>query len=155
MSDKELIKQEIERRYNCEKCYPLDRESNVAAAVLQEMLLFIDSLQEENASEDLEEAARKWEDKVYLENGWQDECGTPHAPFSEIGNAFMAGAEWQKNQMKEALQTEYEKGRFDMREEIMKDAVDGEYWDGSIYLDNRPTEYKDGDKVKIIIVKEN
>lgn len=61
-------------------------------------------------------------------------------------------AEWQKQQMKEALQTEYEKGRFDMREEMMKDAVDGEYWDGSIYLDNRPTEYKDGDKVKIIIV---
>jgi len=48
----------------------------------------------------------------------------------------------------------YEKGRFDMRDEMMKDAVGGEYWDGSIYLDNRPTEYKDGDKVKIIIIKE-
>ena len=50
MSDKELIKQEIERRYNCEKCYPLDREANVAAAVLQELLLFIDSIPEEEPS---------------------------------------------------------------------------------------------------------
>ena len=42
---------------------------------------------------DLDEAARKWEDKVYLEKGWQNEYGTPHAPFSEIGNAFKAGFE--------------------------------------------------------------
>lgn len=54
MPDKiQLIKEEIERRYNCEKCYPLDREANVAAAVLQELLLFIDSLPEEPVSEDL------------------------------------------------------------------------------------------------------
>ena len=45
------------------------------------------------------------------------------------------GAEWQKQQM-------------------IKDAMEGEYWDGSIYLDNRPTEYEDGNKVKIIIIKE-
>jgi len=89
-----------------------------------DVIAFIDSLQEEHASEDLEEAARKWEDKVYIENGWQDECGTPHAPFSEIGNAFMAGAEWQKQQMKEALQTEYEKGRFDMMDEIERGTVE-------------------------------
>ena len=37
---------------------------------------------------------------------------------------FVKGAEWQKQQMKEALQTEYEKGRFDMREEMMKDTVE-------------------------------
>lgn len=60
MSDKvQKIRQEIERRYNCEKCYPLDREANVAAAVLQELLLFIDSLPEEPASKDLEEYAKK------------------------------------------------------------------------------------------------
>ena len=43
---------------------------------------------------DLDEAARKWEDKVYLEKGWQNEYGTPHAPFSEIGNAFREGAKF-------------------------------------------------------------
>ena len=67
---------------------------------------------------------------------------------------FQKGADWRENHMKESLQVEYEKGRFDIREEMMKDAMEGEYWDGSIYLDNRPTKYEDGDEVKIIIVKE-
>jgi hypothetical protein len=75
---------------------------------------------------------------------------------------FKAGAKWQHGKdFDDLLQSEmkfpkefYEKGRFDMRDEMMKDAVGGEYWDGSIYLNNRPTEYKDGDKVKIIIIKE-
>jgi Cu/Ag efflux protein CusF len=62
--------------------------------------------------------------------------------------------------MKEALQTEYEKGRFDMREEMMKDAVDATILD----VDAQTIEFglwpekllgiKEGDKVKIIIVKE-
>jgi hypothetical protein len=43
---------------------------------------------------DLEEEARKWEDKVYLECGYQDSYGTPHAPFHEIGDAFIAGGEF-------------------------------------------------------------
>ena len=33
-------------------------------------------------------------------------------------------AEWQKQQMNETLQTEYEKGRYDMQQEMMKDAVE-------------------------------
>lgn len=83
---------------------------------------------------------------------------------------FQKGADWRENQMKETLQTEYEKGRFDMREEIMKDAVDGvvhhfadeelaavHYNDPkgtpmSIYVSSKGLSA--GDKVKIIIVKE-
>ena len=73
-------------------------------------------------------------------------------------------AEWQKQQMKETLQTEYEKGLFDMREEMMKDAVEGEIGDimplievGEMnnYLNYvKAHKLKIGDKVKIIIVKE-
>ena len=61
--------------------------------------------------------------------------------------------------MKETLQTEYEKGRFDMGEEMMKDAVDATILD----VDAQTIEFslwpeklldiKGGDKVKIIITK--
>jgi hypothetical protein len=51
---------------------------------------FIDTLEVKEVN--LEEESRKWEDKVYLECGYQDSYGTPHAPFHEIGNAFIAGA---------------------------------------------------------------
>ena len=66
-------------------------------------------------------------------------------------------------EMKEALQTEYEKGRFDMRAEMMKDAVDAfvntyENTDVVNYVEfvteQSPYKFKETDKVKIIIVKE-
>lgn len=157
MSDKELIKEEIERRYNCEKYHPLDREANVAAAVLQELLLFIDSLPEEPASEDLEEEIERFLDedenipsysktaRHFAEWGrnhfnftpemvsedleeeakkfyTEIECYPPSLQqySNHIEKAFKAGAKWQKQQIKETLQTEYEKGRFDMKEEFMK-----------------------------------
>lgn len=79
-------------------------------------------------------------------------------------NIFSKGAEWQNNQMKETLQTEYEKGRFDMREEMMKDGIKGEIGDIMPLIEigemNNYLSYvkahklKEGDKVKIIIIKE-
>lgn len=86
------------------------------------------SLGSEEHNEDLEEAASKYVREDFHERSRAD---------------FKAGAEWQKQQMKEALQTEYEKGRFDMREEMMKDALSGQ-----IYRSH------DGD-VKILAVKGN
>ena len=72
----------------------------------------------------------------------------------------LAGAETFKKHMKETLQTEYEKGLFDMREKMMKDAVDATILD----VDAQTIEFglwpeklpdiKEGDKVKIIIMKE-
>lgn len=79
------------------------------------------------------------------------------------------GSMWYKQQMKEALQTEYEKGRFDMREEMMKDAIEGEVYKGyvgkQIVISSKDgnakyvafdRSYADafniGEKVKIIIV---
>lgn len=37
---------------------------------------------------------------------------------------FQKGADWRENHMKELLITEYEKGRFNMREELLKDTAD-------------------------------
>lgn len=72
-----------------------------------------------------------------------------------------------KNKMKEVLQTEYEKGRFDMREEMVKNAVDGKvlYQIGSAEIAPTDIRYKVvsdkvyipnaklGDRVKILIIK--
>ena len=68
-------------------------------------------------------------------------------------------------EMKEALQTEYEKGRFDMREEMMKDAVHAwvnTYESVTNPYDNQvsfitnlaPSKFKNKETVKVIIVKE-
>lgn len=108
-------------------------------------------IKEEPASEDLEEVITK----CYKS---RTDLMMTRNQFGELIHRF---TEWQHGKdFDDLLQSEmkfpkefYEKGRFDMRDEMMKDAVGGEYWDGSIYLDNRPTVYKDGDKVKIIICK--
>lgn len=66
-------------------------------------------------------------------------------------------------EMKETLQTEYEKGRFDMREEMLKDALDGcvslivksdtssrNLFISTPQLYKELQKYNDGDKVKIV-----
>ena len=64
---------------------------------------------------------------------------------------------------KEALQTEYEKGRFDMQQEMMKDAVDATIFselkgsDGSVFQAKsdrfRMDGAKIGDRIKVIPIK--
>lgn len=93
---------------------------------------FIESLEEEQVSNDLEEAAHSYVDTTI-------EC------FDTGGNpccypAFIAGAEWQK-------------------EKMMEDVVDGEIYFSMDYLQYRiNTEplahFHHGDKVKLIIIKE-
>lgn len=220
MTDKvQKIKQEIERRYNCEKCYPLDREANVAAAVLQELLLFIDSLPEEHnqspvimyglsCSVGLEDAVKGRElykeyqgdperqeefldfakfGNQYQEHNedleeeilcsWEDDSHTlwPKCPYSDFKNIARYFAEWQKKKdLEDSIKSDntmpkkfYEKGRTDMREEMMKDAVEGEvvYKIGNAEIAQTDVRYKVmsdrvyipnvklGDKVKIIIIK--
>lgn len=122
MKDKvQLIKQEIEILIDIEEeTSHLDKISFNSGRwkALTQMKAFIDSLPEEH-NEDLEEAADKYAKEQYP---WQNGYEKWELPIGD----FIAGAEWQKEQMKETLQTEYEKGRFDMREEMMKDAVDAE-----------------------------
>lgn len=114
----------------------------------------IDKLTE---SPDLDEASWKYSDRD----------GITYGQRYAMQIDFKAGAKWQKQQMKETLQTEYEKGRFDMREEMMKNAVEGEvvYQIGSSIIAPTDIRYKVmsdrvyipnvklGDKVKIIICK--
>lgn len=92
-------------------------------------------------SEDLEEAASEYVGEDFHERSRAD---------------FKAGAEWQKEKMNLYLQTEYEKGLFDMRQAMMKNAVDCVFGSRatSAFVDDFPN-IGIGDKVKIIIIKED
>ena len=107
-----------------------------------------------NKDKELEE-----EIKGYIKKEFPDGIGFPNVP--KIARHF---AEWQKQQMKEALQTEYEKGRFNMREEMMKDAViawvntyesvTNPYDNEVSFITNlSPSKFKNKETVQIIIVK--
>jgi hypothetical protein len=149
----EKILKEINRLKN-----ELDEYSALEA--LDYIESYINTLQEESGcegnfttkSEDLEEYYKK----EFLPKEWFAKPG--QRTISQF-NFFTAQhfAEWQKQQMKETLKTEYEKGRFDMRDEMMKDAREADVVVDRIgevvYLCPHISE-KTFDKVKIIIVKE-
>lgn len=161
MTDKELIKQEIERRKSL-----ADKQKNngyffARSDAYMELLNFIDSIPEESGcevnfttkNEDLEEALFGEFKKIDHECFEKGIVGFEREKL--IARHF---AEWQKQQMKEALQTEYEKGRFDMKEEMMKDAIECivEDWCGNspeITIPLNSQDFKNGDRVKIIIIK--
>lgn len=129
MSNIEKIRQEIERR---KKGNMYDELPTTIGRYYEDrdLLAFIDSLPEEKPSEDLEEAAARYE----------RENRESILSSVDIVDAFIAGAEWQ-------------------RVEMMKDAAEGEIVKDisnmlavtarNIHLDG----FKFGDKVKIIIVK--
>lgn len=159
MTDKELINQEIKRLKQINGYLPVENYDLHAAyrargyqCACDDILQFIDSLPEESTSEDLEEAALKYR--------WEHPFCDGYTAYS-----FKAGAEWHKQAMKDVLQTEYEKGRFDMREEMMKGAVDATVHKRlySKYIKERDYEslskalenFEEHDRVKIIIVKED
>ena len=152
----QLIYNKIENRIDeiCDDGFVL-KENQQEYETLTDLEDFIDSLPKEPASEDLEEAANFY---ANTHTEWFDSEGNPC-----IMPAFKAGAEWQKQQMKEVLQTEYEKGRFDMREEMMKDVVDATIFselkssDGSLFQVKsdrfRMNSVKISDRIKVIPIK--
>ena len=162
MADKEIIKQDIERRI--EKYGPDFKTPYDAMYQLLTLLDFIDSIPEESTSEDLEEEIdRCWE-------GWIDpnpevkgvDGYLSKDEFSVYARHF---AEWQKQKDQETIELAEEHamlaGMEKMREEMMKDAVDATILD----IDAQTIEFglwpeklldiKEGDKIKIIIIKEN
>ena len=148
------IKEEIERRIEeTESMQPkFDQFWAGQISAFKGVMEIIDSLPEEPVSEDLEEAAEKY---AY------DEFPSIGIPNTVIELSFKAGAEWQLNQMKEILRTEYEKGRFDLREEMMKYVVEGKVqcgWGDGNKLSIKAmlpqgSDLKNADKVKIVVLK--
>lgn len=151
MKDKELIKQEIERlKHSTPNTYDRSR-----FMLLSEIEDFIDSLPEEPVREelegvkfveepDLDEAAKEHAANLYGED-WMKNEHVQDNGFKAISN-FKFGAGWHKQQM-------------------MKDAVDATVHKGlySKYVKEQDSDtlnkaiekFIPGDKVKIIIVKED
>ena len=141
MTQKDLIRQEIERR--------IAGSDDAYARALKGILSFIDLLPEETPSEYLEEEAKKYR---FFDFGTPDEIAQ---------TAFKAGAEWQKKKAGRGydsrdLYEAYEQGRFEQKEQLMKEAVEGEAEElynegGEIHcVVGVGTYFKPGDKVKVI-----
>lgn len=131
MSNIEKIRQEIERLINEYKPVVggVD-ELTGAHLILAKLLTFIDSLPDEAPSEDLEKVAVKYE----------RENRQSILSSVDIVDAFVAGAEWQKEQM-------------------MKEAVDGKVFmsfaPGHNQMVMADVDLPTNTKVKLIIVKQD
>lgn len=145
MTDKvQKIREEVERRMNCFKnerntlLKASDNNLSLGAriAMCEEILSFIDSLQEEPVSEELEEAANTYVDNWYKLNNLDKESYPIDVEISK--NDFKVGAKWQK-------------------EQLIKEAIDGiaRPDDDEVWCDLKSFSLKDNDKVKIIIIEEN
>lgn len=150
MTQEEMLKAiraEIERRMKEYDAIIANQDTSMRAersawkwAECKSLLSFIDSLQDEQPSKDLKEAAEEYTQRM-LESWRFDSTGC--RPPRE---SFIAGAKWQKEQMlKDAVEGEVHRfgGRGFVKEENYSALM--------TYLDK----FKDGDKVKIIIVKED
>ena len=103
MTDKERIRKEVERLRSLYqmKYQQLDADNSMSLVecgkrnLCNELLSFIDSLQEEPVSEDLEEAANKYSSCAYLEEVLSDD--DKEVLKDRLKNTFKAGVEWHKN----------------------------------------------------------
>ena len=106
MTDKvQKIREEVERLIN-------QKDENkylgiVLILELKKVLSFIDSLQEEPVSEELEEACDSYYDETWDEHGGRamvvDGCHDIWFPSHATDDFFKAGANWQKQQIKKAM----------------------------------------------------
>ena len=112
--------------------------------IINALFLFLDSMQQEPVSEGLEEAGKEWLkpqlDKSYANYGETKMMELTHFDGYAMLDAIEFGAKWQK-------------------EQLMAKAVDGEvgYWNlrGLSINTDLPRSVSEGDKVKIIVIKED
>ena len=146
----EKIRQEIERHRQAirvlnEHTAPEQTSKTCAIfqysdTILSDLLSFLDTLSEA-PNKSLEEAAEKYRRESYRKSVMPNTDGPIPEYGGNVKDAFIAGAEWQKSQM-------------------MKEAVEGyvNYYEdsGGILMAEAQVgcPYHNGDKVKIIIVKE-
>lgn len=118
------------------------------------------------SSDSLEEAAEKYEEEHTYQR--YDGGGLTPEYNATLAEAFLAGAEWQKEQMMDEWLKDrdgcfwdgVEEGKQAMKEQMMKEAVEGTVHN---FSSNKPHPtvlvdakgFNQGDKVRIIIVKED
>lgn len=156
MNTIEKIRAEIERLEN----YYTSVEWYVEA-----LLSFLDTIEErvpeikETGTQGLDEAAENYIAPI------ENDAGLDFINFSgrDIRDAFIAGAEWQKQHDAELIEIAYNDGitigMTKQKEQMMKDAVEGRiYGCDGLWVESRidaRIQGKEGDKVKLIIIKED
>ena len=157
MDKVQKIREEVEKRYE----YWKEKESNshsieseIRMSECQHLLLILDSLQEEPVSEELEEAAKR-----YATEG--DEISGLYIIDEEV-EAFKAGAKWQKEKEYTCYEEAFEDGAKWKNEQMMAKAVEmvvGYWMPNGLMLTVDETEncynIDEGDKVKVIVIKED
>lgn len=134
-------------------------EHEGAYHILCNLDTYIDSLQEEPISEELEEAAKNHAVERY--RATRDMVLAEKCKWS-----FKEGAEWQKKQDQSTIELAEDHamlaGMEKMKEEMMEKAVEGgcfSYKNGFVHIscdvDEHLTDVKFGDKVKVIVIKED
>ena len=110
MTDKEkleTVRAEIEKRISCNKKYKKfenvpekKHQLIIEGQLLGELKHFIDSLQEEPVSEDLEQASEEYAYKNWQSDDYHEGAseGFEFDPIGHTQKTFKAGAEWQKEQ---------------------------------------------------------
>lgn len=142
MIDKNQIKQYLQGRLQGLESIKKEREWTTAElgdiACCKQTLAFIDSLQEEPVSNDLEEAASQYPSII---------CQISPQWKSEVENVFKEGAKWQKERI---LNNATER-------EVKVDICGYPYIDFTeLYdYDKDIPLAKEGDKVKLVIIEEN
>ena len=163
MTDKELIKQEIEKRI---KEGSSKNDISEGALALDSLLDFIDSLPEQSGcevnfttkSEDLEEEINNYIKDNFFGSGsigFFSNRTKQELNSIDVANIARHFAEWQEKKMLGIAEAFYQQGRYEQKQEMLKDAVNGEYWIGEIHLDTPIIQgYDDGDRIKFIPIKE-
>ena len=137
MTDKELIKKEIERKQkDIAGAYESEDTEHGYKQCCKEILNFIDSLPEEPVSEGIENELERFAYSLpHSATGFwpkdidaksveaRTKYGVHHDwSYEQVMNIARHFTEWQKHQMKGTLQTEYEKGRFDTMQDFLEKA---------------------------------
>ena len=139
----EVIKDELERLTRDYRSY-WNAETKYRYEAYKKLFEWLDGLEVEEPSKDLEEAARKVGQKYFPDenNIW----ARPNYEAIAAANAFKEGAKWQEEQiMKDAIERE-----------VKVDAGGYPYIDATeLYdYDNDKPLAKAGDKVKVVFIKD-
>lgn len=132
----------------------------------------VKALQEEPVSEDLEEAANNAVialvpsfGQKYSDGSYVSSCRDSFKR-EELIELFKAGAKWQKQQILDCnttLQRTFELGKQEMKQQMMKEAVDGKIYETQARSKMKACttgyishfDYRVGEKVKVLIIKED
>lgn len=155
MTDKEKIRSEIERRLKALQGSVTDYARGERTE-LEKLLSFIDSMKEVLASEDLNKAAELYADKI-LEAIDPELADTNYHRHIKMRVRIFDGSH---------IEDAYLDGLKDMKEYLMKDVVEGLRIHRNRYTKKNVLhgldvtceaiqKFKDGDKLKLIIIKED